>query len=366
MIRRMFALIAMTAAPLPAAAQGVSLQVGRLFDDGGWTAYSLSWTRTLLGPVGMQMGGSWLQGPRSSERLFGGMVDASLFRGGRPGAYVIGGVAAGLGTGAAESWWRSWSAGAGYELIPLPYLSIGVEGRYREMMPARRSGAELAFRIGTSFGSARTPRLLTESDSAALPRPAVDVSSLPDSGRSGDALPAPVAEAKADSSLPAVADDPSATAPVRLATAATLRGRAIVRGDAAALVREVIRIAEGEIGRRYQLGGRGEAGDGFDCSGLIQYAYARLGITLPRRSLDQATQGSRIEKRALLLRAGDILTFSSSGGRVTHVGLYMGDGRFIHSASKGVQVSRLTEDDPYGRWWHRRWVGVRRIVASDA
>ena len=129
---------------------------------------------------------------------------------------------------------------------------------------------------------------------------------------------------------------------------------------------EVIRIAEGEIGRRYQLGGRGEAGDGFDCSGLIQYAYARLGITLPRRSLDQATQGIRIEKRESQLRAGDILTFSSSGGRVTHVGLYMGDGRFIHSASRGVQVSRLSQEDPYGRWWYRRWVGVRRVVSSEA
>ena len=353
-------LLAMAAGPVPAAAQGVSLQVGRLFDDGGWTAYSLSWTRTLLGPIGLQMGGSWLQGPRSSERLFGGMLDASLFRGGRPGAYVVGGLGAGFGTGAAESWWRSWSAGAGYELLPLPYLSVGFEGRYREMLPARRAGAELAFRIGTTFGSPRTRSVLTVADTAAPsgpsaegPRPRDSVPGVP------DAAP-PVTTAATESTA---AVDPS---PVRLATAATLRGRSIVRDDADAVVQDVIRIAEGEIGRRYQLGGRGEAGDGFDCSGLIQYAYARLGITLPRRSVDQATQGARVEKRASQLRAGDILTFSSSGGRVTHVGLYMGDGRFIHSASKGVQVSLLTQDDPYGRWWYRRWVGVRRIVESEA
>ena len=357
MRRRIVAVLAaVAAAPLPAAAQGVSLQVGRLFDDGGWTAYSLSWTRSLLGPLGLQMGGAWLQGPSSSERLFGATIDASLFRGGRPGAYAVGGIGGGFGLGAAESWWRSWSAGAGYELLPLPFLSIGVEARYREMLPAHRAGAELAFRIGTSFGSARVPAAVAVGDTAPVVAPP-------------PALPravAPPADTLADTSPPApsplMADPP----PVALATAATVRGRAIVREDADAIVREVIRIAEGEIGRRYQLGGRGEAGDGFDCSGLIQYAYARLGITLPRRSVAQAAQGIRIEKRETQLRAGDILTFSSTGGQVTHVGLYMGDGRFIHSASRGVQVSRLTQDDPYGRWWYRRWVGVRRVVASES
>jgi len=66
-------------------------------------------------------------------------------------------------------------------------------------------------------------------------------------------------------------------------------------------------------------------------------------------------------KPAMLL-PGDVLTFSNKGGPVTHVGLYVGDRRFIHSATRGVQVSTLSEDDPYGRWWYRRWVGVRRIL----
>ena len=47
---------------------------------------------------------------------------------------------------------------------------------------------------------------------------------------------------------------------------------------------------------------------------------------------------------------------------MTHVGLYIGEGKFIHSATRGVQVSVLSGDDPYGRWWYVRWVGVRRIV----
>ena len=324
------------ASPPAAAAQGVALQVSHLFDDGGWTAYSAGWTRSLFGALGTQLGGVYLRRPDSSERLFGLTLDASLFRGGRPGVYGIGGLNGGIGTGSAESWWHSWSAGLGYELLPLPFLSLGIEGRYREMLPARRSGPELAIRIGTVFG----------------PRGAPDP--LPISS------PVPALPREAEARAPR-AD--SATA-VPLATGAN-RGSVVERSDADAVARDVIRIAEGEIGTRYQLGGTGAAGDGFDCSGLIQYAYARYGIELPRRSVDQARRGREIGRRPEDLRPGDILTFSTSGGRaVTHVGLYMGDGRFIHSASKGVQISRLSSDDPQGRWWHRRWVGSRRILES--
>jgi cell wall-associated NlpC family hydrolase len=124
----------------------------------------------------------------------------------------------------------------------------------------------------------------------------------------------------------------------------------------------VIATATEAMGRPYEYGGTGEDGGGFDCSGLIQYAYGRHGITLPRRSVDQAREGTAVRKRYEALRPGDVLTFSNRGGPVTHVGLYIGEGKFIHSATRGVQVSVLSGDDPYGRWWYVRWVGVRRIV----
>ena len=325
------------AAPPAAAAQGVALQVGHLFDDGGWTAYSAGWTHSLTGSIGAQLGGVYLRRPGSTERLFGATLDAVLFRGGHPGPYAIAGVGAGLGTGSAESWWNSWSAGLGYELFPLPFLSIAAEGRYRQMQPSARSGPELAIRIGTVFGARRV--------SAPLPGTA---------GTSG-----------ADAAAEPGAAPAGTPGPVPLATAAS-RASVVRRSDADAVASDVIRIAENEIGTRYQLGGTGGAGDGFDCSGLIQYAFARYGIELPRRSVDQARRGREIGTRVTELRAGDILTFSTSGGgRVTHVGLYMGDGRFIHSASKGVQISRLSRDDPQGRYWVRRWVGSRRIIETD-
>ena len=57
-----------------------------------------------------------------------------------------------------------------------------------------------------------------------------------------------------------------------------------------------------------------------------------------------------------------MLTFATSGKRISHVGLYLGNGRFIHSARQGVQISVLSPDDVSGRWWFDRWVGARRMV----
>jgi cell wall-associated NlpC family hydrolase len=133
-------------------------------------------------------------------------------------------------------------------------------------------------------------------------------------------------------------------------------------GHAARLADSVIATAEDVMGRPYRYGGTGENGGGFDCSGLIQYAYAQHGVTLPRTSAEQAREGRAVGKNPSKLYPGDLLTFSNQGGAVTHVGLYIGGGRFIHSATRGVQISVLSADDPYGRWWWKRWVGVRRIV----
>ena len=327
----------LAALPMPLSAQGLTLRMGRLFDDGGWTAYNIAWNHPLPGPLDAQLGGTFLRGPAASERLFGAALDASLFRGGRAGVYVVGGMGGGIGTGSAESWWRSWSAGVGYELVPAQFFSLGIETRYREMQPRRRAGAEVALRLSTSFGG--TPRAVTPQERERVATDATEA-----------AAPGEAARA------------PAGGAGVRLSTAASLAPAATPPAERAA---DLIEIAEGEIGRRYRLGGTGDTGDGFDCSGLIQYAYQRIGIALPRRSVDQAKAGREIGRDESELLPGDVLTFSGTGGRVTHVGLYIGDGRFIHSASRGVQISRLGEDDPNGRYWYRRWVGARRIITDQ-
>ena len=102
--------------------------------------------------------------------------------------------------------------------------------------------------------------------------------------------------------------------------------------------------------------------NGFDCSGLIQYAYAQHGIRLPRISRDQAKAGSEVPPVVEALKPGDILLFSvRPGGGVTHVGMYVGEQKFIHSSNTGVKLSRLEVHDPEGTWWLARWVGARRV-----
>ena len=302
------------AMPRSAPAQGVAFQLGRLFVDGGWTSYGASWARPVLGPVSLSLGGTMLRADGlSPARLWGASGEVSLFRGGRPGAYAVGGVTAGFGTGAAETWWRSWSAGLGYELLPFRFLSLGIEGRYREFGPRARSGVELSFRLGANLGGA--------------------------------------------AARPPLTDLPLATGARQPAVSSSL-----TRSDVQRLLDGVIATADSMLGARYRFGGTGEDGRGFDCSGLIQYAYARHGIQLPRTSTQQAGEGRPVDRTLAALAPGDLLTFSSSGRGVTHVGLYVGGGRFIHSASTGVQTSTLSADDPYGKWWYKRWVGVRRIV----
>jgi cell wall-associated NlpC family hydrolase len=123
----------------------------------------------------------------------------------------------------------------------------------------------------------------------------------------------------------------------------------------------VVGAALAAAGTPYRWGGN-EA-NGFDCSGLIQYAYGQAGIAVPRRSVEQAGVGRPVERNPRALLPGDILAFSAvPGGEVTHVGLYLGDDRFVHSAADGVRISRLSASDPDGRWWVERWVGARRVL----
>lgn len=328
---------ALLLAPGLANAQGMDMRVGRLFDGEGLTSYQAT-LHGSLGIVGGHFGGLLFTGPGTSERRFGLALDATLFRGGEPGFYAVGGLGGGFGTGGADGLWRSWSAGMGFELPPAGPLSLGVEGRWRSLMPTHRDGAELSIRLGADFGRSRpaaarqaAPPLATATPESRGP------SGSSTSSDNEDASYAPLGE-------PATP------------------GEAVARSSADALVLDIVRIAEQEVGRPYKYGGEGTNGEGFDCSGLIQYAYGEAGIELPRTSVEQARQGREISRSNDALRPGDILTFAERGTRVTHVGLYMGDGRFVHSASRGVQISTLGESDPNGRWWYQRWVGVRRIV----
>jgi cell wall-associated NlpC family hydrolase len=111
------------------------------------------------------------------------------------------------------------------------------------------------------------------------------------------------------------------------------------------------------VGTPYRYGGNTPEG-GFDCSGLVNYVYRdMLSLSLPRTSRDLAAyQGPRIVPERLA--AGDLVFFGQSG-TVTHVGIYVGEGRFVHAPSTGGTV-RLDHLD--GSYWRDHYTGAKRIL----
>jgi murein DD-endopeptidase len=108
------------------------------------------------------------------------------------------------------------------------------------------------------------------------------------------------------------------------------------------------------VGKPYRYGGSSPAG--FDCSGLVQFSYRQAGIALPR-STDQQRSISRAVKLADL-RRGDLLFFNQEGKKYGHLGIYLGDGKFIHAPSSGKAVRSDRLDSPY---WKKHLSEARRI-----
>ncbi|GGK22087.1 peptidase [Deinococcus malanensis] len=113
------------------------------------------------------------------------------------------------------------------------------------------------------------------------------------------------------------------------------------------------------LGTPYVLGGTTLSG--LDCSGFVLQVFTPLGVKLPRVSADQATAGVPVEVSEL--QPGDLVFFDTAGsGRVTHVGIYLGEDQFVNANSyKGeVTVDRLLSD----RYWAPRYLGARRVMGS--
>lgn len=116
----------------------------------------------------------------------------------------------------------------------------------------------------------------------------------------------------------------------------------------------MLRTANTQLGTPYRSGGC-NPNTGFDCSGFTTWVFNRYGIHLPRSSREQYQMGTMVAKNKL--RKGDLVFFRSKRG-VNHVGIYLENGKFIHSASNGktVTISHLEED-----YWRTHYAGGRRV-----
>jgi cell wall-associated NlpC family hydrolase len=311
-------LLAALPAVLAAQRRQLALYVGHSYGDNPANTYDFRVTVPLAGVFAYGFSASAaISDTLGRRRAFYGL--GYELQAGRRGAalrpYGLAGVALGLSTDTTtQELALQWSLGGGVEWQPAAWLGAGIELRYRleDRGPrgfwrtdvGARHGVGAAVGISLGLGKRKGAR-----------RRASHEERLP--------VEPPVA----------------------------------ITGSAA----DVVQSALGALGTPYQWGG--SADNGFDCSGLIQYAYGLHGIRLPRRSREQAQAGAEVPPVVEALRPGDLLLFSiSPGSGVTHVGMYVGEGKFIHSATDGVKLSRLELRDPDGEYWIARWVGVRRII----
>jgi peptidoglycan DL-endopeptidase LytE len=112
----------------------------------------------------------------------------------------------------------------------------------------------------------------------------------------------------------------------------------------------IIETAKAHLGTPYVWGG--ESPGGFDCSGFIQYIFGQFGYSLPRTVADQWNATVPVEKPSV----GDLVFFTTYKAGPSHLGIYLGDGNFIHSGNNGVEISNIS-----GSYWQKRYLGARRV-----
>jgi len=113
------------------------------------------------------------------------------------------------------------------------------------------------------------------------------------------------------------------------------------------------------VGVPYVWGGN--TPKGFDCSGFTKYVFAKYGVTLPRRSREQVRAGSGVAADFRALRPGDLMLFAEPGEAISHVAIYVGNGRIIHASSSNGGVG-YTDLNSGGDWFVAYFVAARRVL----
>ena len=131
--------------------------------------------------------------------------------------------------------------------------------------------------------------------------------------------------------------------------------------EAAAWEQLLKRVANDLIGIRYRLGGS-SAIVGLDCSGLIKQIWLRMGLAdLPHKASDMAKLGVPVQLRDI--QVGDLVFFNTTGKQNSHVGVYIGEGRFVHASSV---LKKVTENSLSERYYQKTFNGIRRVAGVES
>jgi cell wall-associated NlpC family hydrolase len=123
---------------------------------------------------------------------------------------------------------------------------------------------------------------------------------------------------------------------------------------------ELVVTAMGFLGVPYRRGGNSAETGGFDCSGFVKAIYEQtVGLVLPRRAEQQAAATQAVDKQDL--QPGDLVFFNTMRRAFSHVGIYVGEGKFIHSPKPGAEVR---VENMSANYWQRRFDGARRVLVS--
>jgi len=169
-------------------------------------------------------------------------------------------------------------------------------------------------------------------------------------------------QARAQLSVGSVTIDVAGAARSSAAARTVLAAIGATRTTSAA---RVLPTAERYLGVPYRWGGTSPR-TGFDCSGFVQYVFAKHGTWLPRTSREMASSGRRLRPRWSALEPGDLVLFAEPGERISHVAIYAGSRRIIHASSSGRRVRYDALDTKRGRWFARRIVAARRVSPRGA
>jgi cell wall-associated NlpC family hydrolase len=125
----------------------------------------------------------------------------------------------------------------------------------------------------------------------------------------------------------------------------------------------LVSMARAQVGTKYVRGGQSPQ-SGFDCSGLVRYVMGVVRVKLPRTAAEQAVAGAPVDRDTMSLQPGDLLTFGKGKRGASHIGIYVGNGRFVHASSVAGHVIESAIARPHSPLI-KPWRGARRVLTGN-